>query len=46
MFRNAPACQAWNNRAVDVAFTQMNTSPPLENVMVCPITIGRELEID
>lgn len=46
IFRNAPACRAWNNRAVDVAFTQMNTSPPLENVMVCPITIGRELEID
>jgi hypothetical protein len=45
-FRNAPAWRAWNNRAVDVAFTQMNTSPPLENVTVCHITIGREREIE
>jgi predicted ATPase len=36
----------WNNPAVDVAFTQMNTSPALENAMVCSITIGRDREIE
>jgi DNA-binding CsgD family transcriptional regulator len=41
-----PRSQAWNNRAAAVAFTQMNTSPQIENVMVCPITVGREREIE
>src|SRR5437868_12285024 len=31
---------------VDVAFTQENVNPPLENVMVCPTTIGRAREIE
>jgi hypothetical protein len=46
LFRNAPACRAWNNRPVEVAFTPMNTTLPLQDVMVCPITIGREREIE
>src|SRR5437879_3784978 len=45
-FRNTSACPAWNNPAADVTFTQMNTSPQLEELMVCPITIGREREIE
>src|SRR5262245_49273206 len=31
---------------VDVAFTQQNVNPPLENVMACPTAIGREREIE